>query len=89
MTIDTTAQQQQAIRAINAMRLGVARRAQARTEAIEAYARAAALAVSMGEAGRVCRRGLNSLSTGEIQNMTAELTKGLDLAAAKKLAAGV
>ena len=85
-TPDTiAAQEQQAIRAVNAMRLGIARRrALARTEAIDAYARAAELAVSMGEAGRVCTRSLTIFSTAEIADMTAELTKGLDLAAVRK-----
>lgn len=89
-TPDTiTAQEQQAIRAVNAMRLGIARRRiERRAEAIAAFTRAAELAVSMGEGQRVTTRPLSIFSATEIEHMTDALYKGLDVAAARKLAAG-
>lgn len=70
---------------------GVARRqvrAEMRAEAIAAYQRAAELAVRMGEGQRVTIRPLSIFSATEIEHMTDALYKGLDVAAARKLAAG-
>lgn len=66
----------------------LARRAlarEARAEAIAAYERAAALAVSMGEEQRTCPvERLRAFSRTEIEHMTAGLYASLD-----KVAAGV